>query len=109
MTQECAALKMLSGFPKPKSRRRSRKLSTWRKCLNFVLAWVNSRKLSGKEKRLRLRETISFGEKRFAAVVEFEGHSFLIGGTASSICLLSDLARHSFAATLTDRSNATGN
>jgi flagellar biogenesis protein FliO len=37
---------------------------------------------------LRLLETISLGEKRFVAVLEFEGQRFLIGVTTQSISLL---------------------
>ena len=41
-----------------------------------------------REKRLRLRETLSLGEKRFLAVVEFDQEEFLVGGTGSSLALL---------------------
>lgn len=44
------------------------------------------------EKLLRLTETLSLGERRFLAVVEFQQQKFLIGGTASSVCLLAELA-----------------
>jgi hypothetical protein len=44
-----------------------------------------------KPKRLRLCETLSLGERRFVAVVQFEGRRFLLGGTASSVVLLSTL------------------
>lgn len=108
MRQESTALEM-PAISKRKPRRKTRKQSLWNMWLNRVLAWLKSGKLSGKERRLHVRETVSFGEKRFAAVVEYEGHSFLIGGTASSICLLSDLAKQSFATTLTERSKAAGN
>ncbi len=39
-------------------------------------------------KRLRLRETLSLGEKRFLAVVEFDQEEFLVGGTGCSLALL---------------------
>jgi hypothetical protein len=44
-----------------------------------------------KPKRLRLCETLTLGERRFVAVVQFEGRRFLLGGTASSVVLLSRL------------------
>jgi len=44
-----------------------------------------------RQKKLHLRETLSLGEKRFLAVVEFERHAFLVGGTGSSIALLARL------------------
>jgi flagellar biogenesis protein FliO len=40
------------------------------------------------KKRVRVRETVSFGEKRFLAVVEYQQHEMLIAGTASSISVL---------------------
>lgn len=42
-------------------------------------------------RRLRLSESLSLGERRFVAVVEFEGSRFLLGGTATSVVLLSRL------------------
>ncbi len=42
-------------------------------------------------KRLRLCESLPLGERRFVAVVEFEATRFLVGGTASSLVLLSRL------------------
>jgi flagellar biogenesis protein FliO len=43
-------------------------------------------------KRLRLCESLPLGERRFVAVVEFEAARFLVGGTPSSLVLLSRLA-----------------
>jgi flagellar biogenesis protein FliO len=40
---------------------------------------------------LRLCESLPLGERRFVAVVEFEEARFLVGGTASSMVLLSRL------------------
>jgi flagellar biogenesis protein FliO len=42
-------------------------------------------------KRLRLCESLPLGERRFVAVVEFERTRFLVGGTPSSLVLLSRL------------------
>jgi flagellar biogenesis protein FliO len=42
-------------------------------------------------RQLRLRESLALGERRFVAVVEFEQQRFLIGGTSSSVALLSQL------------------
>jgi len=42
-------------------------------------------------RRLRLSETLSLGEKRFLAVVQFQQQEFLVGGTGSSIALLAKL------------------
>jgi flagellar biogenesis protein FliO len=43
-------------------------------------------------KRLRLCESLALGERRFVAVVEFDAARFLVGGTGSSLVLLSRLA-----------------
>ena len=42
-------------------------------------------------RRLRLAETLPLGERRFVAVLEFERERFLLGGTASSLVLLTRL------------------
>ena len=42
-------------------------------------------------RRLRLSETLSLGEKRFLAVVQFQHQEFLVGGTGNSIALLAKL------------------
>jgi len=42
-------------------------------------------------KRLRLCENLPLGERRFVAVIEFDAARFLVGGTASSLTLLSRL------------------
>ncbi len=42
-------------------------------------------------KRLRLCESLPLGERRFVAVIEFDASRFLVGGTASSLVLLSRL------------------
>ncbi len=42
-------------------------------------------------KSLRLCESLPLGERRFVAVVEFERARFLLGGTPSSVVLLSRL------------------
>jgi flagellar biogenesis protein FliO len=42
-------------------------------------------------KSLRLCESLSLGERRFLAVVECEGSRFLVGGTASSLAMLTRL------------------
>jgi flagellar biogenesis protein FliO len=42
-------------------------------------------------RRLRLSETLSLGEKRFLAVVQFQQQEFLLGGTGNSIALLARL------------------
>jgi len=55
--------------------------------LVLVLGWRRRPR-----RKLRLCETLALGERRFLAVVEFERQRFLIGGTASSVALLSRLS-----------------
>lgn len=42
-------------------------------------------------RQLSLSETLSLGDRRFIAVIEFERRRFLVGGTASSVVLLARL------------------
>jgi flagellar biogenesis protein FliO len=62
---------------------RVRTLALWERVLRF------SRRVP---RRLRLCESLPLGDRRFVAVVEFEQERFLLGGTPSSLVLLSRLA-----------------
>ena len=54
--------------------------------------WARVLRLSRRApKRLRLCESLPLGERRFVAVIEFEQNRFLLGGTPSSLVLLSRL------------------
>ena len=44
-----------------------------------------------KTRRLRVCETLSLGERRFVAVIEFDRQEFLVGGTGNSLELLARL------------------
>ncbi len=62
----------------------------WR---GVVRLWQKTVRLGQRSpKRLRLCESLPLGERRFVAVVEFDTERFLVGGTASSMVLLSRLA-----------------
>jgi flagellar biogenesis protein FliO len=55
--------------------------------------WQRVLRLSRRRpRRLRLCESLPLGERRFVAVVEFDRARFLVGGTPSSLVLLSRLA-----------------
>lgn len=41
--------------------------------------------------KLSLCNSLSLGEKRFVAVIEFERDRFLIGGASNAVCLLANL------------------
>ena len=45
-----------------------------------------------RERRLRLCETVSLGEKRFLALVEVGHQEFLVGGAGGSVALLKELS-----------------
>ena len=49
------------------------------------------RLLKRQPRRLRLSETLSLGDKRFVAIVEVDGSSFLIGGGSAGVALLKQL------------------
>jgi flagellar biogenesis protein FliO len=60
---------------------------------SFTSLWERVLRLSRRTpRRLRLCESLPLGERRFVAVVEFEAERFLVGGTPSSLVLLSRLA-----------------
>jgi len=60
--------------------------------LRFLDLWERIWRLGRRSpKRLRLCESLPLGERRFVAVVEFEAERFLIGGTPTSMVLLSRL------------------
>jgi flagellar biogenesis protein FliO len=54
--------------------------------------WENFRQLKQRRTRdLRLCESLSLGDRRFVAVVEFANSRFLVGGTSASLVLLARL------------------
>jgi flagellar biogenesis protein FliO len=81
---------------KPVAYRPPAKKSWWK----HLLAWLRTQKLSRPTRKLRVCETVSLGEKRFAAVLEYGGQKFLVGGAAQSVQLLTELQTHPFKKTL---------
>ena len=65
--------------------------SLWRRILRVT---------ASRPRPLRLVENLPLGERRFVAVVEYENSRFLLGGTASTLVLLSQLGQ--------DRESASG-
>jgi flagellar biogenesis protein FliO len=59
--------------------------------MSGLLSWLQHLQSRRKRSRLRLCESLSLGEKRFVAVVEFDSLQFLVGGTSNSITLLSKI------------------
>jgi len=52
---------------------------------------VPSLRISKAPRRLRLCESVSLGEKRIVAVVEYETQKFLLGGSPHNVSLLARL------------------
>jgi flagellar biogenesis protein FliO len=52
------------------------------------LRWTQRAMRSRRTRRLRVRETLSLGERRFLAVIEFDSQEFLVGGTGNSLTLM---------------------
>jgi len=68
---------------------------------------AGSIKTQRKSKALKLCESISLGEKRFLAIVQIDEERILIGGSASSVALLTRLAeKEQFSSVLLERSQA---
>jgi flagellar biogenesis protein FliO len=65
--------------------------TTWTAAFKEV--WGRARRALGprKARRLRVRETLSLGDKRFLAVIEFDRQEFLVGGSGNSLALLARL------------------
>ena len=65
--------------------------------------WCRRVTAGKRSRRLRVCESLSLGEKRFVAVVQFETQQFLIGGGAGSVNLLARLGETAdFAEVLTE-------
>lgn len=50
------------------------------------------RALQKRQRRLRVAETVSLGDKRFVSILEVDGQSFLVGGSGAGVVLLASLA-----------------
>lgn len=59
----------------------------WRQCLPLL-------HLQRKPRLLRLCESVSLGEKRLVAVIEYDREKFLIGGSTQSVHLLARLGNN---------------
>ena len=66
-------------------------LASWGSPLRQVGEWAQRALRSRRSRRLRVRETLSLGEKRFLAVIEFDHQEFLVGGSGNSFALLARL------------------
>ena len=65
--------------------------TVWVAALKNLWQWSRRAVKVRKPRRLRVCETLSLGERRFLAVIEFDRQEFLVGGTGSSLELLARL------------------
>jgi flagellar biogenesis protein FliO len=66
-------------------------VSPWAAALKNLGQWAWRAVTSRKARRLRVCETLSLGERRFLAIVEFDRQEFLVGGSGNSLELLARL------------------
>ncbi len=65
--------------------------TAWAVALRTLWQWTQRAVRTRKPRRLRVCETLSLGERRFLAVIEFDRQEFLVGGTGTSLELLAQL------------------
>ena len=65
--------------------------AAWAVVLKNIWQWTRRAVKVRKTRRLRVCETLSLGERRFLAVIEFDRQEFLVGGTGNSLTLLARL------------------
>jgi len=70
--------------------------AVWRSAFKTLWQWTRSAAKIRKPRRLRVCETLSLGERRFLAVIEFDRQEFLLGGTGSSLELLARVKEGQF-------------
>jgi flagellar biogenesis protein FliO len=63
----------------------------WVVALKNLWNWTRRAAKARRARRLRVCETLSLGERRFVAVIEFDRQEFLVGGTGNSLELLARL------------------
>jgi hypothetical protein len=63
----------------------------WINALKNLWQWSTRAVKVRKTRRLRVCETLSLGDHRFLAVVEFDRQEFLVGGTGNSLELMARL------------------
>lgn len=68
-----------------------RSAATWALNLKSLWEWAGRVVKVRKTRRLRVCETLSLGERRFLAVIEFDHQEFLVGGSGNSLELLARL------------------
>jgi flagellar biogenesis protein FliO len=65
--------------------------TAWMGALKNAWQWARRAVKARKTRRLRVCETLSLGDRRFLAVIEFDRQEFLVGGSGNSFELLARL------------------
>lgn len=73
------------------SNRGTRLMRRFKKLQKLVARWMRKVNIARPERKLRVVETVSLGEKRIVAVVQFEQQRFLVGASGTTMSLLSNL------------------
>jgi len=60
-----------------------------------IWSWLQSKYTKSANRRLKLSEVVSLGDKRFVALVKVEDREFLVAGAASGLSLLAQLGNSS--------------
>ena len=59
--------------------------TAWAVALKNLWKWTRRALMARKARRLRVCETLSHGERRFLAIIEFDRQEFLVGGSGNSL------------------------
>lgn len=91
------------------SSRGNRLIRRLKKLQKLWTGWVQKVNVARPARNLRVLETVSLGEKRIVAVVQFEQQRFLVGACGTSVSLLSTLeqSRTRFAVALANTDTST--
>jgi len=65
--------------------------TAWGPALKDLWHWAWRAARPHRTRRLRVCESLSLGERRFVAVIEFNQELFLVGGSGNSLSLLARL------------------
>jgi flagellar biogenesis protein FliO len=60
--------------------------------LNGMLSGIRTIGRSRRQRSMRLCETLPLGDRRYLALVEVDGHRFLVGAAGNSLSLLARLS-----------------
>jgi len=72
---------------KEKSRMMALRSAVW----EWAARWFSAIRVRRAPRQLRVAESVSLGEKRIVAVIEYQGQKFLVGGGSASVNLLARL------------------